>query len=51
LMKLAVMGTAQWHGKFITDFSPHCTVLCEAQMMGIGWCASTDQAWLCCDKP
>lgn len=50
LMKLAVMDATQWHGEFIADFSPHCARLCKAQMMGIGGCAPTNQARLCCNK-
>ena len=43
---LLVMNCAERHGELVADFESNSLWLSEANMMGMGRCPPTDQAWL-----
>ena len=50
-MDLAMMAAAERHGELIADLAAKRSMLGEAQMMGIGRPAATNQTGLLGDKP
>ena len=50
LMELPMMDTAERNGELVADLEPQRPGLGKAQVMGIGWRAAAQKAWLRCDK-
>src|SRR5262245_63637562 len=49
-MKLPMVSTTKWHGKFIAHLQTHCSRLRKAQMMRIRWLPPAHQTWLRSDE-
>jgi hypothetical protein len=45
-MIFAVVGGAQGHGEFVAHLERKAFRLSVAHVMGMGWFAATDDAWL-----
>jgi len=50
-MDLAMMSPAEWDCELVADPAAERSVLRKAQMVGIAWLASADQAGLLDNKP
>ena len=49
-MIFAVVNGAERHGELIAHFECETSRLGIANMMGVGWGATADHAWLLCNK-
>src|SRR5665811_1776056 len=45
-MEFAMMQSANGNGEFIAYLAPHGPLLCELNVVSVGWCATADQARL-----
>src|SRR5216684_5640178 len=46
-MEFAMMQPANGNGKFIAYLASHGPLLCELNVVSVGWCATADQTRLC----